>query len=535
MFNFNVLSNFSPEEILIYLRKSRADDPLLSTEEVLSKHEASLDEWAEKNLSAPIPEENRYREIVSGGDSISERPEFQKLLKRIESPSIKAVLVVEISRLGRPDMEEIGRISKYFRYTNTVVITPIRAFNIADEYERDMFEQELKRGNFYLEYTKKILKAGRDISVKNGNYLCSIEPYGYDKVTIVEGKKKCPTLAINEEEANIVRLIFDWYVNENIGTSTIAKRLNDMGVNTPKMSRWSATAIRRRLDDPLYIGKIRWNAKKVVCVVEDGQIRKTRTKNEGDDYILTDGKHEPIISEELFRAAQEKRGRSHKSHRGKELKNPLATILYCECGKAMSFNPRTNMPKANNRLRCNNQTYCKNGTCSLEEIMPFVADILKQKITEFEIEANNGNEGLVEKQEKLIKTFEKKLSDIQSKELLLWESQLDPDPDKRMPSHIFQTMTAKLGKEMAETEEASAKAKEALTAPIDLEKKIVTFQKAYDALLDDKKSVAEKNHLLKACISRITYHRDPIERLVGVGTGRKRTAPPIHLDVKLMV
>ena len=95
MFNFNVLSNFSPEEILIYLRKSRADDPLLSTEEVLSKHEASLDEWAEKNLSAPIPEENRYREIVSGGDSISERPEFQKLLKRIESPSIKAASEVK--------------------------------------------------------------------------------------------------------------------------------------------------------------------------------------------------------------------------------------------------------------------------------------------------------------------------------------------------------------------------------------------------------------------------------------------------------
>ena len=139
--------DLAPNEVLMYLRKSRSDDPMLSVEEVLSKHESRLDEWAEHNLSAPIPEENRFKEVVSG-ESVYERTEFQRVLQLIESPDIKAVLVKELSRLGRPETAEIGFISKIFRYTNTLVITPERTFNLTDDFEREMFEAELKRGNY---------------------------------------------------------------------------------------------------------------------------------------------------------------------------------------------------------------------------------------------------------------------------------------------------------------------------------------------------------------------------------------------------
>ena len=50
MYNYIDFSQFSPDEFLVYLRKSRSDDPLLAVEEVLAKHEAILDEWCEKNL-----------------------------------------------------------------------------------------------------------------------------------------------------------------------------------------------------------------------------------------------------------------------------------------------------------------------------------------------------------------------------------------------------------------------------------------------------------------------------------------------------
>ena len=113
--------DFSPDEVLDYLRKSRSDDPLLTVEEVLEKHELQLDEWAEKNLGAKVPEENKHREVVSG-ETIDSRPELLRLLKRIESPKIKAILIVDCQRLGRPDLEDIGRLSKLFRYTNTLII-----------------------------------------------------------------------------------------------------------------------------------------------------------------------------------------------------------------------------------------------------------------------------------------------------------------------------------------------------------------------------------------------------------------------------
>ena len=110
-------------EVYEYDRKSRSDDPLLSVEEVLEKHGKILEEYAIKNLMGPIPEENKYREVGSG-ESLDSRPEILKLLKIIESPAVKAILVVDVQRLSRGDLEDAGRLIKLLRYTNTYVITP---------------------------------------------------------------------------------------------------------------------------------------------------------------------------------------------------------------------------------------------------------------------------------------------------------------------------------------------------------------------------------------------------------------------------
>lgn len=535
MYNYNFKEQLKPDEVLMYLRKSRADDPMLSVEEILSKHEAILDEWVEKNLTAPIPLENRFKEVVSG-ESIADRPEFQKVLKQIESKKIKAVLVVEISRLGRPDMEEIGKLSKMLRYTNTIVITPSRAFDISDKYERDMFEQELKIGNYYLEYVKTVLRAGREASVKRGCYVCSKTLYGYDKVTITEGKRKSPTLAINEEQADVVRMVFSSYVHENIGTQTIANRLNDMGVKPPMKDRWTADTIRNMLENPHYIGKVKWNESKALLVVDNGEFRKTRQKTTDGEYILSEGLHEAIISEELFHAAQAKRGRTHRTCANKELRNPLAGLLYCECGRSMSYRHSTRGEqkyRKEPRLVCNGQKYCGNGSCSVDELMDFVVVLLRKKIAEYEEEVSAESTDVAKFHEKQVKNLEKKLADLASKELALWEAQLDIE--NKMPVHIFQTLTDKLSKEREETEAALSKARAAVAAPISNEVKRVTLQNALDALLDPDISVAEKNRFLKTCIDRITYHREPAQRILGKGNGRGYISPPIELDVKMLL
>ena len=529
--NYNIREELKPEEILMYLRKSRADDPLESMEETLSNHETMLDEYCERALPYPIPKENRIKEVVSG-ESISDRLGFQRVLKMVESENIKAVMVKEISRLGRPDKQEIGYISKVFRFTNIRVITPSRTFNIADEFERKMFEQELEQGNFYLEYNKRILKAGRDLASKKGAFLC-LAPYGYDKTRIEDGKKKISTLTINEEQASIVKMIFDWYVNENIGTQTISNRLNAMNIKPPKIKIWKPEAIRDIVENPTYIGMVRWNTRKGVWKVEDGDFKKTRPVNKGDDRILTKGLHKPIISEELFNAAQEKRGRTHRTCANKELKNPFASLLFCSCGKAMSHRLKKGHGEA--RLVCNQQIICGSGSCKVSEIVDFVADVLKEKIAEFEIEADKKNEDLISLHDKQIAKLEKKLSDLDVREESMWKSQVDPDIDNRMPTNIFKKLMSDLKTERETTKKALEHAYNTRPTPVDYKKKLITFQKTLDALLDENASASEKNLLLKECINRIEYHRDKPEKLKGKGAGRNWTEPPIHLDVKLKV
>lgn len=526
--------NIKPEEIIMYLRKSRSDDPLLTVEEVLSKHETRLDEWSMRNLGTLVPVENRFKEIVSG-ESITDRPEFKKVLRLIESPTIKAVLVIELPRLGRPDTAEIGLLSKLFRYTKTLVITPERTFNVCDSFEREMFENTLKMGNFYLEYTKTILKRGREISVSSGNYVCSRPPYGYNKIVITESGRKCPTLAINEEQANVVRMIFNAFVSENIGTQTISDRLNDMGISSPRGGIWTPDSIRTVLENPVYIGMVRWNARKSELVVKDGEFRKTRPKTAEGEYILCNGKHEAIISEELFNAAQEKRGRTHKTCRNKELRNPLASLLYCECGKPMSYRQSTRgeLKYREPRLFCNGQKYCHNGSCSVPEIVEYVAEVLRQRIAEYEEEVTNPDAENYSFHERRLTDLENRLSEIDAKELSLWESQISSE--NKMPQNVFNALTEKLTKERSEIEATISQIKTVLATPSIRETQLVNLKQALEALLDPNKKVAEKNHFLKACIERIEYKRDAHQRVLGKGTGREWVAPPIEVVVNLKV
>ena len=147
---------------LIYLRKSRQDDPNETVEETLSKHETQLQEYAKWKLGGYIPEENIYREVVSGGESIDEREEMRKVLARIESDEIRGVIVVDPQRLSRGSLTDCDRLIMSFQYTNTLVVTPMLSYDLRIDHERRFFQDELMRGRDYLDYTKRTLRAGRD-------------------------------------------------------------------------------------------------------------------------------------------------------------------------------------------------------------------------------------------------------------------------------------------------------------------------------------------------------------------------------------
>ena len=146
------ITTFSVNEVIIYLRKSRSDDPALTVEGVLFKHETQLQEYALTVFGDHIPEYNIFREVVSG-ETIAARPIMQQVMRLLETGTRRAALVIEPARLSRGDLEDCGRIINTFRYTNTLVITPPKTYDLTDEYDRKFFEMELMRSNDYLEYT----------------------------------------------------------------------------------------------------------------------------------------------------------------------------------------------------------------------------------------------------------------------------------------------------------------------------------------------------------------------------------------------
>lgn len=539
MFMYDYKPDFAPDEVLVYLRKSRSDDPLLTVEEVLQKHETILDEWSERNLSASVPEENKYREVVSG-ETIDDRPEVQLLLKRIESPKIKAILVVEVQRLSRGDLEDAGRLMKLLRYTNTAIITPPKTYDLNNEYDRDIFERELKRGNEFLEYQKKIMNRGRLLSVSQGNYIASHPPYGYDKIWVMDGKRKCPTLGINEEEANIVRMVFDMYVNQNIGTTNIARRLDALG-SKPRISKnWSNNQIKEMLANIHYIGKVWWNRRKTVVVVEDGEIKKTEPRAKEGDYLIAEGKHEAIISEELFNAAQEKRGRNHRAKPSTKVRNPLAGLVYCQCGRAMSLRTykKNGVERSAPRLLCDNQAICKTSSCLYEEILDRVRKILEQRIKDFEVVIKDNSNESMKLHGNLIKNLENKLEELNKKEISQWEKY----SEEGMPKDIFDKLNRKVLDDKEATLQALSTARATMPDIKEYEETLLRFRDAHEALDSPDFTAAQKNKLLKACIERIEYRRDKVERVCRLPgekkgsrlpAGSKWTTPPIELTVKL--
>ena len=539
--------DLSPEEILLYLRKSRTDDPTLDVSEILARHETILDEYAERTWGRKISEENKMREIVSG-ETIESRPELLRILKMIESPKIKGVLLVEVQRLGRPDLEDIGRLSKLFRYTNTLVITPQKTFDLRNEYDREAFERELMRGNEYLEYTKKIMSRGRLLSVQQGNFIGTKPPYGYDKDIVMEGKKKCHTLKINEAEAEIVRMVFDMYVNKDMGRVNIAHHLNDLKVPTRTGALWTQDTLKTMLENDHYIGKVRWNWRKTVTVVEDGEIKKVRPKTEVGEYLVYDGKHPAIISDELFLAAREKQGKNHRAKPKTKVRNPLAGLLFCQCGRAMSLRTYKSHNSAP-RLLCDNQVYCKTTSCLYSEIIDRVRDTLKECIADFEVRIQSDDKTSQQLHENLIKRLKLKMEELNRKELSQWEKY----SEEEMPKEIFDKLNEKVLKEKDEVQQALCKAYESMPEPIDYEEQLLRFRDALDALDDPEASAEKKNKLLKACIERIEYKREKAVRIKSqqtryydpeqkktrykspLNTGGNWTNPPIELDITLTV
>ena len=522
------LPEMTPEEIIIYLRKSRADDPLLAVGEVLAKHEQMLDEWVARSLPGlgKVPEANRYREVVSG-ETLDSRPQVMEVLRQVEQPKYKALLIVEPQRLSRGDLEDIGRLVKLLRYSNTIVITLQYTYDLRDERDRDAFERELKRGNEFLEYQKRIMNNGRLLSVQNGNFIGQHAPYGYRKVAIKEGKRKCHTLEPHPDEAPVVKLIFDLY-RKGYGCNKLRDELLARGVKPPKGEKfWSHTTLRGMLLNEHYLGKVVWYKKKTVKTVKDGEVVESRPYAE--EYLVYEGKHPAIIDQETWDAVQTKRGKIPRNKKAHNLTNPLAGLLFCGCGGAVTRHVYMcrGKERAKPRYQCRNQKHCDNASVMCEEVLDEVKRVLREAIADFEIRIEAGTDDSMEVHRQMVARLERRLTELEALELSQWEKYtLDG-----MPKHIFDQLNQKVLTEKAEVQEALCVAKDAVPEPVDLEEKVSTFRAALDMMDDPDAPMFELNDLLKECIDRIVYTRP---KTTG-SHARWTTAAPFKLEISLRV
>lgn len=351
-----------------YLRKSRKDIDAEShgQGETLARHEKRLRDYAD---SVGIKISKFYREIVSG-ETISSRPVMQQLLEDVENGMWSGVLVVEVERLARGNTLDQGIVSNAFQYSNTKIITPLKTYDPNNEYDEEYFEFGLFMSRREYKKINQRLHAGIIASVKEGKHVGAAAPYGYEKYKLP--KQKGYSLKINENEANMIRLIFDLYTNGN-GLEFICNKLNELGFKPRRTDKFTKSSITHILTNPVYIGKIKYTDRATVKKVKDGEI--VRVRNENKDVIYVDGLHDPIISIDTWNKAQNIRS-NNLITRGKvdySLKNPMSSILKCGgCGKAMS---RITYSNRNDIRIC-----CKNCNSNVSSNINFVENRLLQAL-----------------------------------------------------------------------------------------------------------------------------------------------------------
>ena len=317
-------------KVAMYLRKSRQDEELEKKEntDTLARHRSTLLQVAKKQYLDIIEVKE---EVVSGG-SISNRPKMIELLEEVKNNMYDAVLCMDLDRLGRGGMQDQGLILDTFKESNTLIITPDKVYDLNNELDEEMTEFKAFFARRELKIITKRMQRGRIKSVEDGKYIASTAPFGYKFEYDKDGKRQ---LVIDEDKAAIVRNIFDMYLNGN-GAYKIKTWLDNIGVKSNNNIAFSEQAIRRILKNEIYAGYISWNNYKR---------RGTKTiKQSKDKIIYAKGKHDAIISEEVFIKANEiissRKITSNSSN--KNLTNPFAGIVKCACcGHTMTCNNTT--------------------------------------------------------------------------------------------------------------------------------------------------------------------------------------------------
>lgn len=343
-----------------------------------------LQEWAEFEGMTVV---DTYVDAGKSGKSIEGRDEYQRMLSDITSHRIDIdyVVVFKLSRFGR-DVKDL-----------LVTLSTMQAYGVNLICKEDGLDSSSQVGKLMItvigavaemerENINTHTKLGREQKAREGGWNGGMTPFGY---RLEDGK-----LVVNEDDAPIVRLIFDKFVHENMGYSSIAAYLNRQGIPKPAAANsnrpfndWNTGHIKRILSCEAYMGLVVYGKTKTEKV--EGTTDKYK-RVQSDDFIVSDTiAHEPIISEELFQQAKVKREGFRATGRpsvGRRPKHLLSGLLRCpQCGGSMYSEPKA-WKKPDGTLgqhvyyQCGHYAKAKGGQCNKNSIR---GDWLEKEVIEY--------------------------------------------------------------------------------------------------------------------------------------------------------
>ncbi|NRF93418.1 recombinase family protein [Paenibacillus frigoriresistens] len=237
---------------------------------------------------------NEYLDEGVSAKNISGRPQLKRLIKDARNSQFDIVLIYKIDRIARKASDSL-KIRDDLEEAGVRLISLKENFDTASPVGKMMYQMmsafaEMERTTIIERVNMGMTERAKQGKFNGGQCL------GYDV------KEK--SLIVNEEEARIVKQIFS-LSEQQLGYKAIVNRLNQSGYKTKNNNQFCVYGVKVILDNPMYIGKIRY-----------GQLRNwssKRRQGKTDDFILTDGVHEPIITLEQWDKVQHlRKQRSYK-------------------------------------------------------------------------------------------------------------------------------------------------------------------------------------------------------------------------------
>ncbi|MDT3417000.1 site-specific DNA recombinase [Brevibacillus aydinogluensis] len=278
----------------------------------------------------------------------TERPQLQKLLKEIEAGNVAKVMVTKLDRLSRRLLDLLKLIDLFQEHQVSFISisesfdtnTPsgrltLQVLGAVAEFERERIRERVLENMFH--------------AAHQGRWLTQ-SPYGYR----LENKE----LVIDEKEAEVVKRVYDLFLEKGLGFYSIAKILNEEGIPSKQNKEWSIRSIKLMLMNPAYKGTLVWNRR--------DSSKKKRSLKDDEEWIVVEDCLPVIIDKSTWDSVQVKLHKSPIPPRAKTSPHLLGGLLKCgNCGSGMSIG-WSGSPK--NRYRVYRCSANKNkGTCTSKQ------------------------------------------------------------------------------------------------------------------------------------------------------------------------